>query len=272
MVGDHFFSFFISELPFLLSKFWDIPQSSNLFSLLSLFIFSAFRELIHSPWSTNISILEITNLSLSLVLNYVPNSTPTFFLNALYYFITLTQLIDFPLKITSWSYISFSPTPTPNGIKIVLIVLPQNYGQLVASLSFLYGWSLIKCFVNCFVKGPVNYLTKFFSFLSFSSLFLTLNLGLYQTAGWIQWALIWVAGLQFNSLSLFILKTKIKTDLMFFKHSYGVVPQFLSDYHCHLLATLLDTKPLTFSYQPIYIFLIYDKAFRCQLYFYIFNC
>lgn len=124
----------------LLSKFYSPNFGAflrvQIFCFSSFFKFSPLKELIYSPLSTTISILGITSLSLSLALNFVPNSTSTFSLNALHYFTTQTQLIVFPLNISS-CYCIFCPAP--HDVDIVLIVWSQNC-KLTYCFSFFPEW------------------------------------------------------------------------------------------------------------------------------------
>lgn len=66
------------------------------------------------------------------------------------------------------------------------------------------------------------------------------------------WVPNWVAGLQFHSPFIHTGKKKEKTDLLFFKYTYSIVTQFLSDCHCFLLVALSGIEPWTFSSQPTF--------------------
>lgn len=133
VMGDQFFS----ALFFPNFTLQILEHSSKFRPFVShLFKFSPFKELIYSSLSTTISIVGITSLSLSLALNFVPNSTPTFSSKALHYFTTQTQLIVFPLNISSCCCIF---CPAPHDSNIVLIVWSQNC-KSTCCFSFFPEW------------------------------------------------------------------------------------------------------------------------------------
>lgn len=61
-----------------------------------------------------------------------------------------------------------------------------------------------------------------------------------------------MAGLQFHTPFIHTGKKKEKTDLIFFKYTYSIFTQFLSDCHCLLLVALSGIESRTFSSQPIF--------------------